>query len=610
MEVVSLGEFARAWAVHTRRIGWLLGAGASAAAGVPTAARIVDDLLLRLYAADFQQVRQNLDPGDPAVMARVRAHYDGANGIPPLGSPADYSAAFQAAMPDAEVRRHYLRQLFAGRMPCFGQRLLGAAVAAGAADLLITTNFDDLIERAVTEAHTARRSGPARLLSVSALESRRRASTAVADDEWPLLIKLHGDFREMALKNLDSELRDQDTTLRRVIVDSSRRFGLAVAGYSGRDQSVMSMLADSLQPDAWPAGLWWLTRDPGSLQASVIELLERARGAGIAARVVESATFDEAMGALADQVRLDDGVRAYVDGLRPRARVVDAPLPQADGAFPVLRLNAVPILSAPSRLLRTAAPAGATAAEVRDLLRAAAWRGAAVLGPDEVLAFGCPGDLQMALGSGQPPAVVEVDLLAADVLTHQVALIGEAITRGLARRLPVKARIRDTGNRLIVVPARPDEPAKLGGIRQALQQAYGEPICGELSSQYGKGDGGARRRFAEGVELRIERWLDQHWLLFTPFTWVEPTAEMAQAARERSAQRPLDPAAPWIAERWTQRRRNETWAAILGSWAEVMAPRSGSCRVHALPRAVGDRPEAVGGSFELGSITAYSRRGR
>src|SRR3954452_23580733 len=123
-------------------------------------------------------------------------------------------------MPDAEDRRQYLWQLLTDRLPCYGQRVLGAAVAAGAADLLITTNFDDLIERAVTEAHAARRSGPARLLSVAALESPRRASTAVADDEWPLLIKLHGDFRETALKNLGNELQDQDTTLRRVIVDS------------------------------------------------------------------------------------------------------------------------------------------------------------------------------------------------------------------------------------------------------------------------------------------------------------------------------------------------------------------------------------------------------
>lgn len=65
VEVVSLGEFARAWAVHTRRIGWLLGAGASAAAGVPTAARIVDDLLLRLYAADFQRCVRTSTLGTP-----------------------------------------------------------------------------------------------------------------------------------------------------------------------------------------------------------------------------------------------------------------------------------------------------------------------------------------------------------------------------------------------------------------------------------------------------------------------------------------------------------------------------------------------------------------
>jgi hypothetical protein len=165
VQLATLGEFARAWAVQTRRIGWLLGAGASAAAGVPTAAGIVSDLLLRRYAADFSLVRQHLDPADPAVMTRVRAHYDGAHGMPRLGSAGDYSAAFETAMPDAEDRRQYLRQLLTDRLPCYGQRVLGTAVAAGAADLLISTNFDELLERAVTEAHHARQSGPARLLA-------------------------------------------------------------------------------------------------------------------------------------------------------------------------------------------------------------------------------------------------------------------------------------------------------------------------------------------------------------------------------------------------------------------------------------------------------------
>ena len=65
-DVVELGAFARAWAVEGRRVAWLLGAGASASAGVPTAAQIVDDLLLRLYAAAHRLVRQAIELTDPA----------------------------------------------------------------------------------------------------------------------------------------------------------------------------------------------------------------------------------------------------------------------------------------------------------------------------------------------------------------------------------------------------------------------------------------------------------------------------------------------------------------------------------------------------------------
>jgi len=340
-----------------------------------------------------------------------------------------------------------------------------------------------------------------------------------------------------------------------------------------------------------------------------MDLLARAGEANVRARVVEVANFDETMGALADQVHLDDGVRAYVNGLRPRARVTDAPLPDSGGGtFPVLRLNALPVLAAPSRVLRAPVPTDMTAAEIDDRLRAANWRGAAVLASAEVLAFGCPDDLQTALGASGPPDVVELDLLAADAPSHQTALLGEALTRGLARRLPTRPRVRNGRNRLIVVPAREGEPDQLAAIRQALQQAYDQPVGGQLSRSLGTSDTGGRRKFAEGVELRIERWLNQTWLIFTPFTWTELTAEMAEASRLRSPRRPLDPAAPWIAERWAMRRRNETWANILAVWSAALAPRSGSCLVYALPRVVGERPDAVGGSFELGSITAYSRK--
>ena len=46
--------------------------------------------------------------------------------------------------------------------------------------------------------------------------------------------------------SLESELQTQDANMRQAVLDASRRFGLAVMGYSGRDASVMGMLRDCL----------------------------------------------------------------------------------------------------------------------------------------------------------------------------------------------------------------------------------------------------------------------------------------------------------------------------------------------------------------------------
>ena len=106
-------------------------------------------------------------------------------------------------------------------------------------------------------------------------EHRPRTWAAFAANDWPLLVKLHGDFRESRLKNLAIELQAQDETLRRAVFDGSRRFGLIVAGYSGRDSSVMEMLrAASTNAGAWPSGLWWIAHDPAALPPHVRRLLD------------------------------------------------------------------------------------------------------------------------------------------------------------------------------------------------------------------------------------------------------------------------------------------------------------------------------------------------
>lgn len=602
MEVVDLGVFVRAWAVQARRMAWLLGAGASASAGVPTAAQIIDDLLLRLYADEFGIVRQALDVADPAVADRIRLHYQGKYGIPERGARDEYSAVFEIAINDEAARREYLRQLLRGRRPCYGQRVLGAAVSAQLVDLLITTNFDELIETAVADARTAAEAAP--LLSVAALDSAPRATAAVADDEWPLLIKLHGDFRELPLKNLDGELQTQDATLRQAVVDASRRFGLAVSGYSGRDQSVMRMLQDASTHGAWPAGLWWLTRTPRDLPPAVIDLLSTASGNGVSAYAVHGENFDEIMGSLASQVSLPTGLREYVDALRPPTVVSKVPYLTGSSSFPVLRLNALPVLGTPSEALRLPTT-GLNGDEFRERLKAGGWRGTATLGPDEILAFGSADDLRRCLDVTGAATRVAIDPLNDNAPSHVVALATEAITRAVARRLPARPGGRRTANQLICVPPRADEPAHIADARQRLIHAYDDSLTGTLPNNCGTTPSGEPRTYAEGVRLRLERAVDTTWLVFTPFTWVAP---MRRAADETGAIRPVDPAADWRRERWVKRRRNEKWATLIATWAQVIASDDPRTVLHVLSRRQADETTALDGVFMLGSITAYSRQ--
>lgn len=608
MDAVDLRVFARAWAVQTRKVAWLLGAGASAAAGLPTAGQIVDDLLLRLYADAFGLVRQSLDATDPAVAARIRAHFDGANGMPPAGSDEEYSAAFEAAMPDPQTRAAYLRALLGGRRPCYGQRVLGAAVAAGHADLVITTNFDELVETAVADARAAAAGAAgASLLTVAALDSAGRASAAAAHDGWPLLVKLHGDFREAPLKNLAAELRAQDESLRRAVVDSSRRFGLAVAGYSGRDASVMEMLEEaSREPGAWPAGLWWLTRDPSRLPTRVVALLHAAAARGVAAHAVPAENFDEAMAALAAQAAFDPPVRAYVDALRPRGVLGDAPVPggRPAGPFPILRLNALPVIAAPRRALAVAAP-GMTAEELRQRLSSGGWRGAAVLGSGRVLALGRESELLRCLGA-DAASRTDIDPLSPGARTDVMALTAEALVRALARRLPAKAAVRDRGSNLRIVPPRADEPAPLVDTRARIAAGYDEPLTGVLPARLGVREDGAPRAFAEAVRLRLDRAVGGLWLVFVPFTWTDESAEAAQARRD-GRPRPPDPAGDWKRERWVRRKRNERWAEIIDAWGGALSPHRPATTIHVLPRHAASEPDAEGGTFALGATTAFSR---
>ena len=113
----------------------------------------------------------------------------------------------------------------------------------------------------------------------------------------------------------------------------------------------MTMLNDAVEtPSALPGGLWWMTRDPSTALPAVAELMERADAAGVTARFEN---FDETFASLGRAATLKPALRTHVDQLRTTARVVDAAIPAIEaGDFPLLRMNALPILSSPTRALQ------------------------------------------------------------------------------------------------------------------------------------------------------------------------------------------------------------------------------------------------------------------
>lgn len=597
VDLEDQGIFVRAWAVKPQRFAWLLGAGASALAGLPTATQIRDDLLLRLYADRHGLVRQNLHPNDPAVQAALGAYFNGRNGMVPFGSDDDYSTAFQLALPDEPSRHQYLQGQLTGRKPSYGQRILGALISAGLIDITITTNFDTLIEQTAAESFAAVRDahGP-KLLNIAALGSTDRARQILKPSAHPMLIKLHGDFQESALKNLESELATQDEVMRQSVQDASRTVGLAVVGYSGRDESIMEMLEAASQVDgAWPAGLWWFTRSRDRTPARVISMLAAAQTHGVSTHLVGLETFDELMADLARQADLTAEAREYVSGLQPETRRAAASPPTAAGKhYPIIRYNALPILSAPKTALY-AAVSGIDYDEFRARCKATEWRGVAVMAGGAVWGWGDIDEFSRLVG--QRAGVVDVDLTSGELEAGQHALLVDGLTRAIAKALPARHRTTRRDNQVILGEWAEPTPER-AQLLHAFKSAYGGHVTGRLNTRYGPNRDGQQRKWAEAVKLHVEfRW-GLPWLIFSPYTSVDRWERTEDELEE------LDPASEWRRERWVQRKKNEKWAELIEAWTTAIAPARKSASL-GLPRAA--HPQTFGG-FRIGSTTAYSWR--
>jgi hypothetical protein len=569
---VPVRVFARGFALRCRQTAWLLGAGASADAGVPTAGQLIDELLGILYCSENGVKHADLIR-DVHWLDQVHAYYDGRHGLPPLQDNSFYSAIFEKVYPDRDSRARFVVDRLAGRRPHLGQHTLAAMVAAELAPVLITPNFDTLLEDAIRPALSEDGS---KRLTVLDPESAGRARFALATDALPLLMKIHGDLGAVTVKNTSAELAEQDERLRKATMGLLGRYGLLVVGYSGRDAAVMAMLRDVLQqPTPYPGGLTWVRRPEDTLNPEVQGLLAAAVSAGVEpVHVVEASGMMELMAEIERVIELPSNVAAHLAVHRPAPLRYPAPPPSGPvSEYPQVRLAALPLLSIPSQARLLKENSGAVSiTTMRKGLRLHRVRGVvARRAGGQLVAFGNDDGLAAALAEYQVQVTEETVAIGPEKADDQpdsvdIGVFAETLARALGRTRGITEVLRAGQHHLL--RARDEDPRREQDSRAltGLRKAVGGPISGHL-----EGPGGAHLPWAEAVALGIE-WRDGIWrLLFAPEIWVRP--DFTDPPSGMSLQETHDAAsrlaADFIRAR-VARRYNSTTGAILAAWARLL----------------------------------------
>ncbi|MDX1195816.1 SIR2 family protein [Sinorhizobium medicae] len=579
-------QFISIFSERPAQFAWFLGAGASRTAGLPTAGDVIWDLKRRYYRQEENRDVSPQDVQNDAVRARIQSFLD-SRGFPTLWADEEYTTYFEKIFgDDRERQRKYLNGMLSEEKVTLsvGNRVLGALLVAGLCRAIFTTNFDSVVEKAVAQV------GGVSLQAYS-LEGTGSALNAIQNEEYPFYCKLHGDFRFESLKNLSVDLASQNDDLSRAFLASGSRFGLVVAGYSGRDASVMSLLSRALEaPNPFPHGLYWTGLKGSAPNPAVEALLVKARAAGAKAEFVEIETFDAMMSRIWRGI---DRRPAELDAKVRKAHTssVSIPLPQSGNAKPVLRLNALPI-GLPESCLEL------DFHETMDWksLRAATvdYRGEIILTKAEsVWCWGERADIRQCFGrklKGVAEVSIPPDFQSGENL-HFKAFFEEAAITSLANGKPLLPRMKPSAAYLIV-DTHSEDIGALAPLSKILGKVSGS-IPGLFSPVDDEHPEARPVAWAEALRVSLDSKDGRNWLLLEPEVWIWPP-HARKVATDFLSQR-------------KEGRFNQIHNQLLNAWTAIaLGTAERNVVLEMQPFSSGTEVENP--TFTIGTRTAFSKR--
>lgn len=245
----------------------LLGAGASTTSGVKAAESMIEDWRDSLYVASHSS----------------KPISEWLNEQPWFQDDDEYSLLFEHAYDHPSQRRVFIEECLKRAHPGWGYVYLTSLLAHKVFNVVLTTNFDDLINEACYLYSENLR--PMVAAHDSSIAAMRMSS------DRPKIIKLHGDFLYDNIKNTLTELETLEANTKSKLSQIALESGLVVVGYGGRDRSIMDVIEMLLRSDHYfPHGVYWCVRKPYQVNKRLESLLKRDR-----IHLVEIEGFDELM---------------------------------------------------------------------------------------------------------------------------------------------------------------------------------------------------------------------------------------------------------------------------------------------------------------------------
>lgn len=234
----------------------LVGSGMSSAAGIPTGWGVVLDLVRKIAAAqDVDLVEQERDPAEWFMATYSRdPRYDEL-----VSTLARTDLARQALLTG-----YFDPPAVSGtpRVPIAAHRGLAWLCATGRIRVIVTTNFDRLLEQALQDAGVE-----AQVLSTA---DDRRGMTPLAHAS-ATVIKLHGDYRG-SMRNSPEELATYPVDLRKIVDQVLDEYGLMIIGWSGEYDTALADAIAACPSRRYPT--YWMSRH-GGLTDRARELVAR-----------------------------------------------------------------------------------------------------------------------------------------------------------------------------------------------------------------------------------------------------------------------------------------------------------------------------------------------